>query len=168
VPARSAAAGGEAVLQLRPFTADLAAVVASWPASAGEAAWWCGHTGGPVTAVTVAEWAGQDAVHPFGLHAGNRLVGYGELWVDDEAAEVELARLIVAPDQRGRGVGRMLVAELLARARAAYPDVFLRVHPGNGAALRCYAAAGLVRVSPEQEARWNVGQPTHYVWLACP
>jgi hypothetical protein len=44
--------------------------------------------------------------------------------------------------------------------------VFLRVHPGNIAALRCYAAAGFELVEPDQAAVWNVGQPVGYVWLS--
>ncbi|MGI3223421.1 GNAT family N-acetyltransferase [Streptomyces sp. GTA36] len=38
-----------------------------------------------------------------------RPVAYGELWFDAEEDEVELARIIVAPDARGRGLGRVLV-----------------------------------------------------------
>ncbi len=38
-----------------------------------------------------------------------RLVGYGELWLDAEENEVKLARLIVAPELRGRGLGQRLV-----------------------------------------------------------
>lgn len=30
-------------------------------------------------------------VQPFGLYCGERLVAYGELWVDDDEAEVALA-----------------------------------------------------------------------------
>ncbi len=58
----------------------------------------------------------------------------GEVWLDDEEEEVELARLIVAPSHRGRGIGRQLVSELVELARAGYPDVFVRVHPDNAAA----------------------------------
>jgi hypothetical protein len=46
-----------------------------------------------------------------------------------------------------------------------HPRVFLRVHPGNTAALRCYAAAGFDPVGPDQAAAWNTGQPFDYVWL---
>jgi ribosomal protein S18 acetylase RimI-like enzyme len=96
------------------------------------------------------------------------LVGYGEVWTDGEEREAELARLIVDPDRRDRGLGRTLVGLLLERARLAYPDVFLRVHPANAAALRCYAAAGLRRVPPADEAAFNAGQPVSYVWLKAP
>ncbi|HEX5995346.1 MAG TPA: GNAT family N-acetyltransferase, partial [Jiangellales bacterium] len=79
--------------------------------------------------------------------------------------EVELARLIVDPVRRGRGIGRTLVTELATVAAAQYPDVFMRVHPENMAALRSYAAAGFGPVAPELAAEWNAPQPIAYTWL---
>ncbi|WP_375296080.1 GNAT family N-acetyltransferase [Saccharothrix sp.] len=96
-------------------------------------------------------------------HAG-RPVGYGELWLDE--CETELARLIVAPSVRGRGVGRDLVRHLTALALVRGPNVFMRVHPANAAALRCYRGAGFVDVDPALAEEWNVAQPVSYVWLA--
>src|SRR5678809_255129 len=52
-------------------------------------------------------------------------VGYGETWVDDDEREVELARIIVAPPARGRGLGRELTRLLVTEARRSYPDVVL-------------------------------------------
>jgi len=85
--------------------------------------------------------------------------------VDDEEAEVELARLIVDPGGRGQGLGQYLANELARLARLRHPRVILRVHPRNIAALRCYAAAGFEPVASDQSAAWNVGQPHDYVWL---
>jgi ribosomal protein S18 acetylase RimI-like enzyme len=153
-------------MDLRPFTADLAATVASWPTSPAEITMWCGQTGRAVSAVTVNGWAAQDGVRAHGLHDRRRLVAYGELWVDDEEAEVELAHLIVDPRLRGRGIGRVLVARLVALAHAEHDDVFVRVHPDNEAALRCYTAGGFSRASADEEASWNASQPFRYVWLA--
>ncbi len=63
-------------------------------------------------------------------------------------------------------MGRCLAAGLARAARLLHPRVFLLVHPGNIAALRCYAAAGFVPVEPDQAAVWNVGQPVDYAWLS--
>ena len=153
-------------LRLRPFPADLAGVVSGWATTAEEALLWCGHAAAPVPAVQIGAWAREEGVEPFGLYRGERLVGYGELWVDDHEAEVELARLIVDPAERGRGLGRRLATRLSGLARSRYPRVFLRVHPDNAAARRCYAAAGFEPVAPEQAAAWNAGQPVDYIWLS--
>ena len=152
-------------LHVRPFPAGLAVLVSSWAGTADEVLMWCGLTAAPVPAGQIEAWAGEDGVRPFGLYRDEQLVGYGELWVDDDEAEVELARLIVDPRERGQGLGRHLVTELAGRARSVHPLVFLRVHPANHAAQRCYAAAGFRPVAPEQAAAWNAGQPVDYLWF---
>jgi ribosomal protein S18 acetylase RimI-like enzyme len=153
-------------LQLRSFPAELAGVVAGWATTEEEVLLWCGSRTAPLTPEQISAWASEDGVQPFGLYRDNGLVAYGELWVDDEEAEVELARLIVDPSQRGQGLGQYLVTELALLGRSRHPQVFLRVHSGNVAALRCYAAAGFEPVGSDQAAAWNIGQPFEYVWLA--
>jgi ribosomal-protein-alanine N-acetyltransferase len=161
-------------MHLRPFAGDeadpggtlaRAETVAAWCTSPDEAGMWCGYRGGLVPAEKIIGWAAEDGVRQFGLDDGGQLVAYGELWLDDDEREVELARLIVDPTRRGRGLGRTLVAELATLARRHYPDVFMRVHPANAAALHCYAGAGFVRVPAELETQWNERQPVAYVWL---
>jgi len=152
-------------LRLRPFPADSAGIVSGWATTDEEVAMWCGHPAAPVPPGQINAWAREDGVQPFGLYRGGRLVAYGELWVDDREAEVELARLIVDPGERGQGLGRCLVTGLADLARSRYPRVFLRVHPDNIAAQRCYAAAGFGPVEPQQAAAWNASQPVDYVWL---
>jgi ribosomal protein S18 acetylase RimI-like enzyme len=152
-------------LLLSPFPADLADVVSGWATTGQDVLMWCGAVVAPVPASRIRAWAGDDGVEPFGLYHGQRLVAYGELWVDDEEGEVELARLIVDPAERGRGVGRCLAAGLARLARSRHSQVFLRVHPANIAAQRCYAAAGFEPVEPHETEAWNVGQPVSYVWL---
>ena len=154
-----------AAVRVRPFPAGLAGLVSSWASTDGEVRMWCGLAAAPVPAAQIEAWADEDGVRPFGLYRGERLVGYGELWVDDDESEVELARLIVDPRERGQGLGRHLVTGLAGRARSVHPLVFLRVHPANRAAQRCYTAAGFQPVPPEQAAEWNAGQPVDYVWF---
>lgn len=148
-------------MDLVGFRAEWAGAVAEWPGSVDEVRRWCSRD--EVDVPTVVSWATAPDVEAYGLIETGALVGYGELWLDDD--EVELARLIVAPDHRGRGVGRQLVAALTARARLCYPAIFMRVHPSNAPALRCYAAAGYRPVQPQQAEEWNRGQPVAYIWL---
>ena len=93
-------------------------------------------------------------------------VGYGELWLDEEEDEVELARLIVDPARRRSGLGRALVTHLVAAAAATgLSGCLLRVVPDNAPAIALYRAAGFAAVDPERAAEWNQGQPTDYLWF---
>jgi [ribosomal protein S18]-alanine N-acetyltransferase len=79
---------------------------------------------------------------------------------------VELARVIVAPTQRGKGFGVTLVRELLAEAgRTAYPRTFVRVVPENRVAVACYLRAGFTPVSVDDQRAFNRGQPIKYLWM---
>jgi GNAT superfamily N-acetyltransferase len=151
-------------LRLRVFDTSAAEVVAGWADSDEETLRWCGRDA-PVSPGVVAGWAGEAGVQPYGLYHDDRLVGYGEAWVDDEASEVELARLIIEPTERGHGLGRRLVTELTAVALRRHPSVFMRVHPDNASALRCCASVDFVPVEPALAAEWNRPQPVAYVWL---
>ena len=155
-------------LRLCPFPAGSAGVVSGWATTDEEVLLWCGRAAAPVPAGQISAWAREKGVRAFGLYRGERLAAYGELWVDDDEAEVELARLIVDPAERRQGLGQSLATGLAELARSRYPRVFLRVHPDNVAARRCYATAGFEPVEPDQAAAWNVGQPVDYLWLSLP
>ncbi|KOV91345.1 MULTISPECIES: GNAT family N-acetyltransferase [unclassified Streptomyces] len=153
-------------MDLLPCAPVHAALVAGWPTSAAEAVMWCGSHEFPVSEQTVAGWQQADDAEAHVLVDGRRVVGYGELWCDAEEDEAELARIIVAPGARGAGLGRVLVRGLLARAvRAGFADVYMRVHPDNDRALRCYLGAGFRPVDPGLAESWNTAQPVGYVWL---
>lgn len=125
-------------VRLRPFPAGSAGVVSGWARTREEVMMWCGHPAAPVPAGQISAWAREDGVQPFGLYRDEQLVAYGELWTDDGEAEVELAR---------------------------HPRVFLRVHPDNTAARRCYAGTAFEPAAPHLAALWNASQPVEYVWL---
>ncbi|MET8771957.1 GNAT family N-acetyltransferase [Streptomyces sp. NPDC004658] len=153
-------------MDLLPCAPDHAVLVAGWPTSAAEAVMWCGSDEFPVSGRTVAGWHRADDVEAHVLVDGPRVLGYGELWLDAEEDEAELARIIVAPEARGAGLGRVLVRGLLARAvRAGFADVYMRVHPDNHRALRCYLGVGFHQVGPGLAESWNAAQPVDYVWL---
>ena len=73
---------------------------------------------------------------------GGRIVGSVRAWVDDRVLHV--GRLVVAPDQQGRGIGRALLA---AVEQAAGPSVdraaLFTGHRSEGN-LRLYTRAGYV------------------------
>lgn len=150
--------------ELVAFDPVHAATVASWPASAVECVWWCGRMDFPLAPGVVAAWSDEPGVRAHLLVRDGVLVGYGELWCDDE--EAELARLIVAPAVRGQGMGRRLVDELVRVGReTGVPLILLRVHPDNRRAIRLYLGLGFRRQAAATEADWNVGQPQPYRWF---
>lgn len=159
-------------MQLVPFVTDDAQLVASWAVGDDVVRAWCAVEGDRVPADVVAGWSQADDVEAYTLNdEGGRLVAYGELWLDDEEGEVELARLLVAPDERGQGIGRRLVAALVDRARRTHPElgqVILRVRPENIPAIRAYVAAGFVDVPADEQAVWNAGQRFEYHWMTLP
>ena len=154
-------------MELRPFDGEYAATVADWAVTAHEVSLLCERDEFPFPAELLTSWPKvADDIKSFLFLDGETPVGYGELWLDDEEDEVELARIIVAAQLRRTGLWRVLVRELVSQAVAAgYRDVFMRVHPDNDAALGSYRAAGFVPVAPELTAAWNEPQPFDYVWL---
>lgn len=138
----------------------------AWAGTAEEREAWAGLVEPHPDSAVFERWHADPDVHAFELLADGELVGYGEVWEDRGEGEAELARIIVAPEHRGRGLGRALVVFLVQRARAlGYETVWMRAVPGNAAAIACYAAAGFVRASDEEAAAFNQGQPRPYVWM---
>ena len=154
---------------LREFRESDAREVARWPGSLDEVRRWAGSDPGwPVDVSVFGRWHADPDVGPYIILDGAP-IGYGEIWVDEPEQEVELARIIVSPERRGRGVGRRLVGLLLERAAlTGLPDAFVRVVPENGAALGCYRGAGFSPVSDSEREEFNRGQPVDYVWMHYP
>jgi [ribosomal protein S18]-alanine N-acetyltransferase len=160
-------------MPLQLFDPAFADVVASWAVGDEVVRAWCAVEGDAVPGDVVAGWSEADDVEAylFGEADGGPAIAYGELWLDVDEGEVELARLLVAPARRGQGIGRRLVRELVERARNTHPelaDVILRVRPENAQAISAYAAAGLMDVPADEQATWNEGQRFAYHWMVVP
>jgi len=155
---------------LREFREADAREVARWPTSMEEVRRWAGSDPGwPVHVSVFGRWHAEPDVRPYVMCVGAEPVGYGEVWIDELEQEVELARIIVSPDHRGRSLGQRLVRLLLEQASLTrLPDAFVRVVPENGAALACYHGAGFSPVFEEEREAFNSGQPVDYVWLHHP
>jgi ribosomal protein S18 acetylase RimI-like enzyme len=153
-------------LRLEPFREADATAVLGWVAGREEADRWASAGSRVLEPELLREWHADPDVHPYVCLDGEELVGYGEVWEDREEGEAELARILVDPARRGRGIGRRLTALLGERAaEAGFGNIWLRVVPDNGPALAAYSAAGFVRASDEEEAAFNAGQPCAYVWM---
>ena len=147
-----------------PFEDRHAALVLSWAQDDTELDYWASLSERPAPSV-FGQWLSEPDTYGR-LLLDERPVAYGELWVSGPESEVELARILVAPESRGRGVGRELVACLVAEARGhQVSSAWVRVVSSNEPALRCYVGAGFSRVPAELERALNVVQPREYRWL---
>jgi ribosomal-protein-alanine N-acetyltransferase len=73
--------------------------------------------------------------------AGERLVGYAVCWTILDQSE--LGNVAVHPDERGRGIGRLLVRAALERACGRGADeCYLEVRESNWTAQTLYASCG--------------------------
>ena len=151
--------------ELQPFDPADAELVSSWAPTAQEVWTWVSRRTVPVPPDAIRDWAAEQGSVTYLVHEDGTPVAFGQVWLDDDEEDAELARLLVAPAHRGRGVGRRMVRALTEVARQHRPHVAMRVAPGNEAALRSYAAAGFERVAPGLEQEWNQGQPVAFVWL---
>ena len=157
-------------MELRPFEAEYAAVVAGWASAAHEVSLLCGREEFPFPAELLNSWVKtDDDIKSYLYFDGNTPIAYGELWLDEEEDEVELARLIVAPEFRGKGLGVRFVEQMLGPAlESGYADVFLRVRPENEPAIRTYERIGFEPVDAALAAEWNEPQPIDYLWYQYP
>jgi ribosomal protein S18 acetylase RimI-like enzyme len=157
-------------MELKAFDTSHTALVASWASTAQEVALLSGRDEFPFPADLVDSWRKvADDIAAYSYFDGANPVGYGELWLDDEEDEVELARIIVAPALRGKGIGTDFVRALLQPALAAgHAEVFLRVRPDNERAIKTYLRVGFQPVDEQLAAEWNEPQPIDYTWLQYP
>ncbi|MFF0271442.1 GNAT family N-acetyltransferase [Kribbella sp. NPDC004536] len=157
-------------MDLRAFESEFTKLVAGWASSAQEVGLLSGRDDFPFPADLLTNWRTiADDIKSYLFFQGPTPVAYGELWLDDEEDEVELARIIVAPEARRRGLGTAFVRALLMPALdAGYSNVFLRVRPDNEPAIRTYFRVGFRPVAEAVAAEWNVPQPVNYTWLHYP
>jgi ribosomal-protein-alanine N-acetyltransferase len=153
-------------LALGDFRDEYAATIVGWVCSAGESSAWASVPFLRLTPDLLTGWHAQPGVVPcVGLLDG-RVCAYGQIWEDHADDEAEVARVIVAPGERGRGVGRAFVVLLAAEAsRRGFRSVVARVVRGERAGFACYRAAGFVRLALAEEASLNLDQDRDYVWL---
>jgi [ribosomal protein S18]-alanine N-acetyltransferase len=118
-------------------------VVASWVGTADECRLWAGPAVSfPLEPGRLAREIGFADEENLVLADGAGTAGFGQL-VRRPGGRAHLARVIVRPDARGRGYGRVLVTALLERAASRGARLAtLNVYCENEAARRLYEAAG--------------------------
>lgn len=97
--------------------------------------------GDPWTPDSFAQMFGQPRVLATVALRGDALVGYCIAW--QIADEAEVANIAVRADQRGQGVGGVLLDELIGQVgRAGGATIYLEVRESNTAAQALYRSRG--------------------------
>jgi [ribosomal protein S18]-alanine N-acetyltransferase len=133
-------------LRERDATLDDLGVVASWVRTENECRLWAGPgVSFPLRRDVLAAEIRFSEGGGLALEDGGGPCAFGQVVWNGAERRAHLARVIVRPDARGRGLGRALVRALLARAAArGASSVTLNVYEENAPALRLYASEGFV------------------------
>ena len=153
---------------LVPYAGPRAELVVGWCVASPYSREWV-PADAPDAEAVVAGWHADPDITGYLLLDAGTPVAYGELWVEADEDEAELAHLVVDPGRRRQGYGGELAHALVDRAHAdGLANVTLRVRPDNEVGIACYLSIGFVRESEEDEARFNAGQPAAYRWMRWP
>lgn len=117
--------------------------IASWLRTAEDCHLWAGYRVTlPVSVASLPEAIEWAAASSYSGTSDGAVVAFGQLVLKREG-RLHLARVIIAPERRGTGLGRALGQELLAAAAGFAPTrLSLNVSRDNPAALRLYASLG--------------------------
>lgn len=119
----------------------LARFFAAIEADAGAVGYFHPHPFDEATAETICTRTGRDEY--FAVFDEGEVVGYGMLRGWDEGYEVPAFGVCVRGDQRGRGLGHVLLGFAIDRARdAGAPSVMLKVFDDNLPARALYESFG--------------------------
>lgn len=138
---------------LRPFGSSFASELSGWVIGEEQLRWLAPGTHAPLTPAKVLNWK-RELGHPLLLFANDqqRPIGYGELnAMPKDLRSLWLGHVIIRPDCRGLGYGRLLTEALLDLAfnEMRCKCVSLIVFPQNVAAVKCYLRAGFCTVGDE-------------------
>jgi ribosomal protein S18 acetylase RimI-like enzyme len=127
----------------RPSLLSDLQTISSWVQNQHECDLW---TGGvvpfPIDMTTLPSKIAWDSVQSWTVLAADHVVGYGQL-IPKPDDRLHIARIVVDPNSRGRGYGRLLMSHLLNSAQTQHPStISLNVHPGNERALMLYQSLG--------------------------
>ena len=139
---------------LKDATPDDLKIVMGWVHSADELRFWGGpKLTWPPDAVRLWHEMEADAFPPYALmEDGNFLAGFGQILLR-EPGTAHLGRIMLSPERRGRGLGRVLVEKLIARGIELYhPQRFtLNVYRRNLPAVATYQSIGFEVLEEDAE-----------------
>lgn len=118
-------------------------VVASWVDTPELCWWWAGASVRfPIDLERLPDEIRFSQVASWSLVEQETLVGFGQ-FVPKPDNRLHFSRVIVAPESRGKGLGRQLAEQLLQRALAQSPAIVsLNVNTKNVVAIELYQSLG--------------------------
>lgn len=148
-------------LSLRPFQEDDLPFVLHSIATADELLQWAGPAfDWPLSEDQLRDYRSKgindpEKFRPLTAVEGDRAVGHVELTLERKHDLAYIGRVLVAPAERGRGLGTALMREVV---RFAFDEldlhrISLNVFDFNTPAIRCYERVGFVREGHLREAR---------------
>ena len=117
-------------------------LVASWIRSRHDCDWWAGNAVTyPLRLDTLHDEIGFAADNSF-CFGDDSLQAFGQL-LDKGNQRAHLAKIIVAPEYRGMGIGSKLIGALIDKARErSFAVIGLNVQPDNSVAIQMYGKWG--------------------------
>ncbi|NWO17992.1 MAG: GNAT family N-acetyltransferase [Corynebacterium sp.] len=126
--------------------------IASWVVDEKACARWAGPTVPfPFSPERLPELLEMDGCSSYCLSdSNNECIGVGQFWTGEHGA-VHIGRIIISPEVRGIGAGRVLCEKLIDRALRSTGAhiVTLRVYRDNNAARSLYSSLGFFVVDSE-------------------
>lgn len=126
--------------------------IASWISDKKACSRWAGPSVPfPFVAANLPELLAVEGCSSYCLSdSDNRCLGFGQFWPGKQGA-VHIGRIIVSPEARGSGAGRLLCEKLIAKAKASTgaSTVTLRVYRDNHAARSLYSSLGFSVIESE-------------------
>jgi len=116
---------------LTDFHPEQGPQILSWIRTPEELQSWAAEACFPLTDPAIfTRWGDDSDVAQYVLREGDRVCGYGETWCEPDELWAELGRLVVDYERRNRGLGKLLVEQLIGRvAREGFDHVWIRVFP---------------------------------------
>lgn len=156
------------MVELIPFDQKYASLILSWAESENDLFYWAAREDFPLDDVSVfPSWHADPDIEAWLIKDQDQVIGYGELWCEEEEPWAEMARLIIAPEVRGQGRGKQLVLALqeVLHQNQIFDEFHVRVMASNKRALACYQSAGFVPLTDEEQKKLNSSERIEYIWL---
>ena len=135
------------------FENDLAGII-SWIPDADECKLWAGPSVRfPLSVDSLKAQIVYTPENSFCLEKEGQVIAFGQLIKKGEQ-RLHLARIIVDPSERGKGCGRILCRQLIAKASGLQCRwVTLNVYKNNAAAMKLYKRLGFEEKQPPAEEK---------------